>query len=330
MGVTPEPFLTETVQADAEGNYRVDTLAPEPIELFAEHPSFARGSIVVSPAHSRTTRAEIVVTDGGGFEGHVYSAGRPFKNAYIQYGNADDLAMTTKIQTDDNGFYRMAHVPPGPVKTRISKPWRPGDEPMIFSERQLTIEEGRVQTVDVHFPAMTARVKGAVTINGVPAPSVNSRYRSLNGDFIVVDSMRPPQEDEYDTGPIPPREAEITVSVYFEGQSLSHVLHVTLEEGETSRHDVHFVGTAGISGAVNGNVVIFLYEGSCQPSQDTPPVASAAPQEGRYLLKNLPAGTYTLYAGEHPVNAENGLVEVVTLGEGEQKTIDLDTSAFSD
>ncbi len=319
-------------QSDADGAFRIDTLEPRAVRIYAEHPSYALGSIEVTPRPEASTRTDIVLTAGGALEGSVFLDGKPLTGSNVGYrSDAGDL-FNRLVPVDAEGHYQALHLRPGPLEVYVSATEDLGSDWRMIS-RPAEIAEGQITRVDFDLAPARARIEGRITLNGEPPASttVGAVFRRADAEEQI--RCQANQQGEYETPLLPSGNVTLDVSAYGEDRTgLRTQRKASLADGQILRLDIDFTGSASISGALlhcaaPEKIQICAYAGSNLPSgdglKDWVALASPADEGGTWRLSHLSPGTYTLFA-RAGWDSPNGASAVVTLSDGEHKDLDLD------
>jgi len=302
---------------DAEGTFRMDGLAPEPVTLWVHHPDYVPASVDVDPRELGADILEIELSSGSIIEGTVWRGERPARGASVGATDAAGERVALRVRTESDGSYRLMNVRPGLVTVRaFVSPDVRGYAGYHYVEKVIEIERNEVAQVDVVFLDGDAELDVSVAVEAQPP-----RQATAITTFLTESGELQGCKADYDvpTGycrlhQLP--SGTLTLRV----QAVSHndvtrcrILSVGTEPGRVTRVDVDLSGTAAISGRASGFrdgtvVVVGVFPGAV-PVPDfsieglsglefANVGASIADETGAFHIEGLDAGTYTVIAME--------------------------------
>ena len=185
-------------RSDTDGNFVVSDLPSGQTRLVAFHPGYAPHVVMVTP--SEQSNIEVTLSIGGTVEGTLLYDGMPLANQgiYIHLGeNRDtDPLLSTSARTDEAGFFRIEHAPPGVVFVRAYL--RISDAPYCqrWETREAVVQNDQITQVDFELLSGSATVEGRVSVAEEMPPiqnyiSIQMEVDGSEGPGIFRMSARP-------------------------------------------------------------------------------------------------------------------------------------------
>lgn len=160
------------ITTDTEGRFVLDSLRQEPARIYVVHPTYAYAWLDLTPSRAAPLAPVIKLSAGASVTGRVLLGEKPVPNQSIMAYNTEmrDLGYF-RATTGSDGSFSMAYLPPGQyeVYTTIglvgSRAPTAGQTERRGKQR-ITVSEGQTGNVELLFAQGSARVTGAIMING--------------------------------------------------------------------------------------------------------------------------------------------------------------------
>jgi protocatechuate 3,4-dioxygenase beta subunit len=222
-------------RTDAEGFFRLDTLAPGTHRLAGVHSSHGLATTELVLTAGRVTNTQIVLSLGGQVEGYVTSAGQPLAGMDVSVKSR--TVSSKSAMTDQDGFYSIAGIPAEDVT--ITSIYR-SEETFRRLTREGVVEDGQVTVANFDFVLGTATIEGhiissdmAITRAWVGAqmllPDGNQEHNDTSAD----------ETGYYVFEGVPAGSTTLSIEVTFEdGTEISRDFEAVTTDGQTTRMDV--------------------------------------------------------------------------------------------
>jgi protocatechuate 3,4-dioxygenase beta subunit len=171
---------------DPAGTFELRGVAAGPVDVTAQHPSYAPGraaGLEVDPTRG-PTEARIVMTQGGRIEGRVLRRDGSGMSAMVHAGpQARAVPMSgLSANTAADGSFTIEHVPAG--RTFLAVMFGSGGVMESTQTREVDVREGETTTAE--FVSREILVTGHVTRGGAPAPGIRLRLGSMQGGRMMM------------------------------------------------------------------------------------------------------------------------------------------------
>lgn len=317
-----DAIVASTV-VDATGQFLIENVpAPSSYVLQVSKPGFATTVRLVNiAAGEAVTGVELRLRSGDGtISGHVSGDGGPVGGATIVATSGDVRIETASLTRDDIGSFTLRDLPtPATYTIEVTAP---GFASETFAVRLDTAQQ--VEGVEVRLRGGTGSIAGTVAVVGEgPTGGVNVTVSDGETVFSTV-SLSVGQVGTYLVEGLP---VPATYTVTFSAPGLStQVRSVELDAfGGANRTGINanltrataiLTGTIrGEGGETLGGVVVTATSGD-----DVRTTVSAHEPPGRYELRDLPPGTYTV-TFERPGSQPRAVL--VALSGAETRTLDV-------
>jgi hypothetical protein len=172
----------------ADGQFRLESLAPGMLRVWAYHPDATTGSSEVEVLPDRASTARIVLPRGGTIRGTIRFQGVPVPEKFAQFRYEAPLGNYASAMTDADGNFIFSNLPPGPLDVFVYLGLENSKEsnlPPFRMTREALVEGGKTTIVDFDF-GETGYLDGVISFLGQP----------VSGGWVKVRS----EEDATDTG----------------------------------------------------------------------------------------------------------------------------------
>ena len=320
-----------SAMSNTKGEFTVAALEPGEYRFTARHPDLAKSSTkkVVVEAGVETPIVEIAIDAGGAVEGTVTGlAMRPLRDALMVAFSLQAGSMRSGT-TDQNGYYKIAGLPPGQYivfKSRLDERADNIGLELMSNMRlkTVTVRRGKVARLDVHDEGEDGvRVFGVVRENGVPVPRalitlLGSDRQGLLGMGVRANAAG--MDGRYELVGIKPGDYVMQVT-RFQGQPVQTTFEIEVPE-EVSEYALDItLPTSTITGTVldtRGNpvkgmrVTLGSDDSSLSGNGLIGMIAAnglsraRTNDEGVFTMKSVAAGTYRLTAGSRMGSGRRG------------------------
>jgi hypothetical protein len=308
--------LPGAVRTDAEGRYRIDSLAPGTLQVAAMSSDYPTATAQVDVAAGRTARADLQFSEGAVIEGIVTANGSPVEGATVfaniqaepDGGSVHHFGPNAQTRSDADGRYRIAGLPAGNGHINANLHSASGMGNRSKGE-QIETQLGMVTEVNFEFTSGTASLEGRVTVRG-EAPINGHVSVSGQGEGMHTQVMA---DGRYELTGLPAGEVHVNAAAEAPG-GLGHThesIQIELVAGRTTRLDFDLrprgrvrVTVAGIPEgrhaqiwAVAGRHAFDQVSGeSMQAYQELREWSSGGTNGGEERDGELPEGLYTVVA----------------------------------
>ena len=328
--------------SESDGAFKIESLEANIFDLCVFHSDHAPlVAPVAIPDGASEQRLDLAFPAGGVIEGVVRRGETPLAKQQITLkfeGEAfRDYQPSERVETDDEGRYRLDKLPPGEMDVIASlvRVEMEGNVQRHMGLGQVTrkaiVAAGGVTVVDFDAPGDGGVIEGRITFfgsspehAGVFAVSEQPEGRTL------LTSMAKPGDGTYRFEEVPAGTVELYVQVATQRHERfgKHVA-VEMAQGETRTQDIAFDGTGVLTGSLSGEfsreAYLVLVPGRVDAAglMDSPEdlmriTARQAVQlqPGAFRLEGLDPGVYTLVAGtDGLVQMDSEVVEIPATGE---------------
>lgn len=314
---------------DAAGRFRITGLTAGNHRLTAIHGDFTpttRKGVVVGPGGTPPSELKIEMGPGATVEGHVYDQqGRPMAGTQVMAFPLQDLEGRKKgpqmTSTNEAGFYRIAHVPPGMfgILKLLTAP-KSGENP--FEMKMKVLQHGAKVVVDFGSAAEGATVTGQVTwADGSLGENLIVMVQQVSNPTGGIPTFfQGPTDGEgrYSIDGVPEGKWRVFVARVTKGSDFAGKELIEVPDGGRYVHDIRLEG-ASLSGVVRSEAtgagidigeVILLDEAT----NDFVGRITLDPG-GRFHWTYLPAGRYRILARGEGHTDEVVAGVVVTAGD---------------
>ncbi|MDZ4858930.1 MAG: carboxypeptidase regulatory-like domain-containing protein [Candidatus Hydrogenedentes bacterium] len=329
---------------DADGSFRIESLAAENTRVYATHGEYATASATATPAAGGAAMVNIVLGSGGVINGTIRVAGRPVASGYgvsLHVPEGEGQGYNAQSEVNGSGQFTFNGLPEGTVSLTVYGN-QPGAGRRQIS-KQATVAADQVTTVDFDITEGTAGVEGVITRDGQPvsSASVNLTIAADDGNSENAHAQAD-SKGAYKLDGLPPGAATLMVYVNTDGQfQQARSFQVQLEDRRTIRHDIELSGGMRVSGSVSGVpegwfASVSLFRGQIDVSGDLQSLyqelqgqmaGAAQITEGRFFVEGIEPGEYTVLAvGVNPQSAGQTYKKAsrtINVVEGEETEVDL-------
>ncbi|WP_438448238.1 carboxypeptidase regulatory-like domain-containing protein [Gorillibacterium sp. sgz5001074] len=286
--------LVAAVEADANGNYALDNLAPGTYRLRVSAPNFSTEIIgfTVGPGETKLVNAELTPNPGT-ISGTAVDAetGLPLAGAAIRIVDQSGITLAA-VLTDANGFYQVSTIPPGVYTVNFA------NDGYATQSIGAIVRSGADTVINAGLVKLAGEIAGSVTDeNGTPLSDVTIRLFLNN---IIIATVNTDQNGSYSIPGLAPGNYVIRAEA---AGFIRELLGAAVFPFETTTVNFSLEPSPGIlTGTVLGPDGAPL-AGAAVTVRENTAVGPAAGRtitdaSGVYIFSNLAPGSYIVTAEE--------------------------------
>lgn len=294
---------------DETGAFRIDSLAPGELRLYAIHPDYAIGTATATPVSGGAATVRIVMGSGGQIKGTVRLGGRPVAGGYgisVFFPNLEG-GFQSNVTVGSTGEYTLSGLPEGEAMLHLYGQSNTTSRRSL--QKRVDVVADNVVTVDFDIVEGNAAVEGTVSRDGQPAACFIGVTIRGNEDNIDSVSAETDARGVFKLTGLPPGQANLMVHLRDTNQA--RAFSVQLESGQTTRMDIELSAGSRVTGRVNGVPQdwfgsVVLIRGNVTPPenlqalyQEFQTLVAGATQlagDGSYQIEGIEPGDYTIVA----------------------------------
>ncbi|MBE9216279.1 carboxypeptidase regulatory-like domain-containing protein, partial [Plectonema cf. radiosum LEGE 06105] len=324
IGIFEGETPVTSVEADADGNFIIDNLAPGSYKLRVLNlfESFSNEVIVNVASGSNVADISLEILPGASIVGTVKDADTNGIFSGITVIAIDSEGNSLETLTDENGSYRFDDLHQGDYIITL-----PTSGANTTKSVTVTTIDGTVFTADLETPASVAQLRGKLlTANGEAIAGGNVRLIE-SGELIVNTQTNKNGEFEFRLL----REATFDLQAIADGVSFTPITGIEINTGENIEQEI-IAGNASLEVTVNGSNesvdggTLILYQ---QVAQGRLAVSSKEiGTERTVTFENLALGTYEVdflgndnYTADASTTITDGMVASIAIEPEQQYTL---------